>query len=599
MIPLFVFLATVLSLSASGYEFGVYNHAQQLPFVLRLDEDPRFAADAYYQSFRHFVSGWWLAVRQVATEQNVEAIFLGSHIASRLAAFAALAQFFRGCAIWHPFMLGIGLLTAALSPWLLGFSSIGEHGLFIDYFTHSELTWPLIVFALLSLQTRRYSVAAACAAGIFLVNAFIGIWMVGIATYLLMASDSRPGWRDLLRPIAVFTLLSLPVTIWIASSLLEPEPYEAFSFRQYVQEWYPRHFLITAATWRSWLEFASYTLAALLAARFIPGGRYWRSFASAVLLFLGLGAIAPLLVDKRLIFDLNLLRLDGLIQFFATLTVVAVGLRWIAIANTAREPTRDVEVDALSGALLLCSVLFVVGPVFAAAVLGGRIAAERLASWKATGGSTPFSLLSGRVDAWLRQPEWLILGFLLLVPTTVFVSPMRLEQALGQIAAGTMFLFWQPGFRRRARYAPLVAAIAAAVALAATTTLPHRDQSVASRIEVQRDWRELVRWTRMHPIRGPVLVPLEDYGWNFQLHARVPVWVDWMRGAAVLWRPGFYTQWHQRFEEVGRLSTPDEFLAYAEKHSISFVVLARDVGGCGGAFRPLHQNRSYVLCGGT
>ena len=181
MIPLFVFLATVLSLSASGYEFGIYNHAQQVPFVLRLDEDPRFAADAYYQSYRHFVSGWWLAVRQVATEQNVEVIFLGSHIAARLAAFAALAQFFRGCAIWHPFMLGIGLLTAALSPWLLGYSSIGEHGLFIEYFTHSELTWPLIVFALLSLQTRRYSVAAACAAGIFLVNAFIGIWIVGIA----------------------------------------------------------------------------------------------------------------------------------------------------------------------------------------------------------------------------------------------------------------------------------------------------------------------------------------------------------------------------------------------------------------------------------
>ena len=135
----------------------------------------------------------------------------------------------------------------------------------------------------------------------------------------------------------------------------------------------------------------------------------------------GLGAIAPLLVDKRLIFDLNLLRLDGLIQFFATLTVIAVGLRWIANANTKRERTRDVEVDALSGALLLCSVLFVIGPAFAVAVLGGRIAAERLASWKATGGSAPFSLLSGRVDAWLRRPDWLILGFLLLVPTTVLL----------------------------------------------------------------------------------------------------------------------------------------------------------------------------------
>ena len=161
-----------------------------------------------------------------------------------------------------------------------------------------------------------------------------------------------------------------------------------------------------------------------------------------------------------------------------------------------------------------------------------------------------------------------------------------------------MFLFWQPGFRRSARYAPLVAGIAAAVAVAATATLPNRDQYTASRIELQRDWRELVGWTRMHPIRGPVLVPLEDYGWNFQLHARVPVGVDWMQGAAVLWRPVFYTQWHQRFEDVGRLSTADEFRR-TRRASISFVVLARDVGGCGGTFRPLHQNRSYVLCGAT
>ena len=147
-------------------------------------------------------------------------------------------------------------------------------------------------------------------------------------------------------------------------------------------------------------------MAALLAASFIPGGRYWRSFVYAVLLFLGLGAVVPLLVDKRLIFDLNLLRLDGLIQFFATLMVVAVGLRWISVADTGRDLTTDGEVGALSGALLLCSCLFGVGPAFVAVVLGGRLVEEVTGHLEVADRSETLSVLSGRVEAWLRQPNW-------------------------------------------------------------------------------------------------------------------------------------------------------------------------------------------------
>ena len=50
------------------------------------------------------------------------------------------------------------------------------------------------------------------------------------------------------------------------------------------------------------------------------------------------------------------------------------------------------------------------------------------------------------------------------------------------------------------------------------------------------------------------------------------VWVDFRRGAAVMWAPSYYATWWKRVSEVMALGTLADKLAYARQHDIDYVV---------------------------
>ena len=104
--------------------------------MLRLAEQPEFRADVLYNSLVNYTSVVWPALRAIATEQNIERVFLGAFLVSRFLTFYALYVFVAGN-IRAPFKTlavctALGVIVAC--PWAVGVSTIGGHGLLINYF---------------------------------------------------------------------------------------------------------------------------------------------------------------------------------------------------------------------------------------------------------------------------------------------------------------------------------------------------------------------------------------------------------------------------------------------------------------------------------
>ena len=55
------------------------------------------------------------------------------------------------------------------------------------------------------------------------------------------------------------------------------------------------------------------------------------------------------------------------------------------------------------------------------------------------------------------------------------------------------------------------------------------------------------------------------------------VWVDFKRGAAVMWTPSYYQIWRSRVTDIEGLGSFGERVAYASRHGIGYVIdLCRD-----------------------
>jgi hypothetical protein len=95
-------LGALLSVLTIGFEFGVYNNAYHIPYVLNLAEQEQFAQDTYYQSLKNYASGVWFLLRFVVNEGNIRTIFLISHYLIRFLAFIAFLLVLSGMGIKKP-----------------------------------------------------------------------------------------------------------------------------------------------------------------------------------------------------------------------------------------------------------------------------------------------------------------------------------------------------------------------------------------------------------------------------------------------------------------------------------------------------------------
>ena len=624
-------LASVL---VQGFDYGVSNNIFHVPYVLRWDALPGFAGDAFYQTLPGFASGLLWLLRGVVSESTLPGVFLSLHVAGRIATFLALA--------WalQPLVPGRRARVAALvlviaAPAMHGVSPVGEHGMLMGFFTHTELAWPFVVLCL-GLATRGHIPGGALCAGLALcINTFVGLWLAWVVAALALARRAGLDRRERAAAAAAFLLAGLPVIVWTLATVLQQVPPEqAFSFRGYVRAYYPSHFLLESASGLALLNLGSMAVLATGACRHWQ----WHGWQRVVLALAGLlavGAVLPYAWDHRLVFNLHLLRVDGVLVLACTLLLAAAALRWTDGASPAGYWRAGcLAFGCLSGqwpavALALGAAAVLPGRgmrLLVALVLGASLAVGWItgAPWPAEHPEAAaalalaaFALAAARVDGGTADPGTGVAacaGLVVLLLLGRQLGDVGLTVTLlALLTAGWMMLARHlpaPGPRRRANALALLAPARAGVALLLAGTVlvgwaEHRQRTDATG-PVDRDWVAMTGWFRQQALPGPVLVPLAPSGvsidHNFQFHARVPVWVDHKQGAAVMWAPAFHDVWRPRMQEVGRLQSPGDYLEYARGQAIGvFVVERRHSPGpaCPSGSTALHGNASFAACATT
>jgi len=568
-------LASVLSVIRTGFSFGVGNNVFHVPVVLGWAQQDAFAGDAFYASLTKFASVVWPILGWVANESNVGTVFLASHFLSRLLSLLAIAWLL----VTHlraPLpSTALALLVCVLSPWLVGPSPVGGHGLWVSYFTHSEVTWGPMLAALLAALAGRWALAAGLAGVVFAINAFVGVWLLAMLGMAFLLGGAQRAWAQLPKAALAFLLLASPALVWIARSMDGTSV--AFSYIDYIRTYYAEHFLIEAATRRELAIAGMTAVAGFLAALLTPRPRFWWAVLGACVLVFACGVVLPYVLNSRLVFNLHLLRIDGVVDWLS----VVLG---IAVLTLRLGPDRDesVRVFAMLGLLsLLSSSSELIGLLFATFSLAAIVSIERGQRW-----------VSPRLWAW-RLHAARLFAALVVVVSAWFWAWSWLNGGLW-VLMGT----WAVGLRmgcslRRPLWLFLPVAVLA--------LLPHLGKNPKLQLEDSHPAAliELTDWVRRQGVQGPFLLSLagKDRGYDaFQLLSRQPVWVDWKQGAAVMWEPGFHDQWMQRFREVTALKTPVEFAAYAQAHGLRSFIVPQAGANCPAASKQLFRNSAYLVC---
>lgn len=586
--PAMVLATTLVSVAATGFRFGIGNNVFHIPYVLRHSELPALRDDAFYGSLEKFTSLIWPLLRAVSNEANVEQVFLLGHVVSRLLAFLALSWFYRANGASRHGALSIALIASAVSPWMMDVSDVGEHGLFRDYFTHSEVTWGPLVAGLVAAQLGRLRLAAAFAGLVFVVNAFVGAWLVTILAVTVAAHpDQRRDWRLLLGSSMTFLSIAAPVAIWIGLAITDKAHVPAFSYIEHVRAYYPDHFLIESTPAHALRDLALLTWCGLMAAFTGPHRRFWTSVLGALVAVLLIGTVLPYVFDSRLVFGLHLLRSAGVLQCLAVILSVSCVARAACDADS-RAPMRIIAVLA-GGAL----ITFRPEPV---SLLVCAVCLTFLALTRQRGTGAVSTSRSAAISSRDTRGLAALLVVAAIAADLWFVGISVGFMARWALILGVMGAASGATGRRGAGVAAMVAIWGVLAALVVATHVRARSREPAE--DPAR--AELMQWVRRSELDGPFLFPVgRAYGQmfdEFQLRTRKPVWVDWKQGAAVMWEPSFYWQWMPRFREVKELRTAEEFAEYAVRRDIPCVVLPKSLGKCTSNADVAFENAAIAIC---
>ncbi len=516
-------LGGLLSVGVSGFVFGTNNNVFHLPIVASLYDQPQFAGDAFIQSLRHFSSGIWMIFAGSAAWIDPSTLFACLNILSRILVCM-------GALLWAE-LLGVTTrkekslftLLLVLTPLLMRTTSYaGGGGLFIPYFSHSEMANGVTLIALYYAMKGRYASSLAANGIVFFINAFIGVWnCVPIALIALWKLHRK---EDSLKTLLVrgglgslvFIMLSLPVICAIIQNPDFGSP-KSFEYVAYLKEYWPFHFLFA--------EVRTFEKAAL-ALIFILG---WQSlsllgarasYAHIALAGYGLvylcGIVVPYFSQNSFILNLHLLRVSTFIHLITAIAAIALALTWL------RDKDRFNHTFMAPGlAFLLCS--------------------HKLFLFLA-----PFAVMAQRIPV-VRHVVVTYLGWM-----SRFILPLS---ALGILA------FQTSSFLAARTY---------------QTSLKEWNTEILA----------MGHWAQTHTSPQAVfLVPFDDIRPGkarsrekqpdmalFHITFQRRMWVDYKTGAAVMWQPSYYTEWHTRKEDVLALASLDAKLAYAQHNGISYVL---------------------------
>ncbi len=507
--------AAGLSLLYTGVIFGIGNNLFHLPILAGLYNEPQFQDDAFIQSLRHFASGVWMLLDGTTGDiDRATWLFRVLAYLSRLLSFVG----FLACAS----LLGVErraekIVFACIicfTSFLNGYSFAGGGGIFLSYFTHSEIANGTTLLALYFCARGRFVETFAALGATFFINAFMAVWLalpLSLMTLKLL-HDHRIELRATIRQCLIgmipFTLFALPVCYSIATNPEFGRPLD-FDFLAYLNSYFAQHFLLSSIPIGLVLGLGAVTM--LGAAAFVRLGAATSvlaaGFAGTAMVYL-IGMVMPYLTHNPQILELHLLRAGGNIHLLAGTAAAALVARWIC-----SETDRPFFVGGSVLAMLLCAtqLSFVLCiPIIAATYL----------------------IRSPRSSPLFQSSGYLVLAVL----------------------AGVVFpdMLWKEIDYYR-QYASATA-----------------------------DWVSLGRWAQTAtPEDAMFLIPVGANTGADELATPTPMfeflshrraWVDFRRGAAVLWTPSYYRIWRSRMDEVEGLDSLAARIEYARHHGIGYVI---------------------------
>lgn len=553
------FVGALLSTAVTGFLFGIGNNTFHLPILLSLFDEPQFAQDAFMQSMRYFASGLWLALRGVGAWVDPYWLMFTLLIVSRtisVAAFLLCARLI-GVDDRRAQLLFVFLLCVA--NFLRNTSFAGGGGLFVNFFSHSEVANGVSLLIVYLLLRERFGAALTLNGVVFFINAFYAVWnIVPIAFVILYhALQSRRTARELIQdaaPGAAVALLFAAPVLWTIVSNPDFGKPLAFDYRDYLRFFWPYHFIFGENDLAARLTLIELTALGFLSLAALGKMRGFALVLAGYATVYMLGVAAPSFTASPTILNLHLLRVGSMIQYLSSLGVLALATLWWL----EREGPRA----RLFAPLL---ILFYCTPT-----QGSVMAAVEVA----------------------------------LCCAIVLAGSSRRGAFWGEKALAAMARFFEPGRTLRIGAVAIVL-----IGVGVVMKKRFHDQQVTS--GWAQEWTALGEWARANtPVESVFIVPYSNFNtkarektpWGpleeaayvsapFEVAAHRQIYVDYKRGAAVMWSPSYYETWRRRFDEVSTLTSVEEKIAYAQRHGVNFVVAL-----CGDADRPRAVTATNRLC---
>lgn len=525
-------VGAAVSLALTGYQFGIINNLFHLPIVAALYDEPQFRHDTFIQALRYYSSGVWMLLDGSGRYVSPYWLFLGLDYLSRILSFVAF--------LYCGSLLGVSsirermtfVVILCFSSLLQGYSYPGNGGLFINYFTHSEIANGTILLTLYFAARGRFTEALTLNGVTFFINAFMAIWTIiplgMIAASLLRRRELavRSFLLHLGGGLIVGGLFALPV-LWNIVSNPDAGANAGVDFRRFLLEYYPDHVLFMIATPRHMVALAVATVYGFTCLYML--GKRAAEFRVALwgcVLLYGIGIVLPEFTGLPLLLNFHLIRSSAVIQLLVALASASLATSWLCGDNRNRSK--------------FCGPLLLLADCTWRSVLPlGLVATAVAAATQWRGRRWSLFRLDYAVGAVLLLIVWPRL-----VRQDVGTNRVIAAQTSGWMAVGD----WAQAATRPDT-----------IFLIPTKSLRSDSRPAASAVD-----------------GAPPDPTGNSEVFEFASHRRV--WVDFRRGAAVMWAPSYYATWRTRVSEVMALGSLADKLAYARQHDIDYVVDACRIG---------------------
>jgi hypothetical protein len=417
--------AAVSATLLTGLSFPGYNNVWHLPVVLNFADSTEGPHDAYDKTFSNFVSAFWIPVRWIATESNVERVFVGLQLLGNAISSLVVYAFLRS-------LTGKTLQAAIVSAGFcfcyglwgltrLGYSEI----LFVTYATHSQFAISACLLCLLLIMRGQWALSALVVGIAAAMNLFIAAWAGMAAALCLAATQRRLLTRSQVGFLGLSVLCSSPILVWAASKAGSSGDIPLEFFRSFQ----PAHFFALGYPQAAVQTFALAALAALAVKQSNPNESAMRGLGRAQLCALAVlcaGAVLPYLTDIRLLLLLQPLRFTSIV---VDLSAICTGALLVQSLDAKSASETLAMFVAAAGFILKSPVV----SVFALALIatGPGMAARWTAIALCTASVTACALMPTIIDDAMRS----VLAFLFMCLTLATAILSRADDTWSDIDA--------------------------------------------------------------------------------------------------------------------------------------------------------------------